>query len=88
MLLFCLFFENKKEQAQDYGNLSPVSLSVMTRAVAALETEGGEQFFGEPDSNTNDFFFARSRRQVRKNSRRKCGASLSRGIAGTFFKQD
>lgn len=88
MLLFCLFFENKKEQAQDYGNLSPVSLSVMTRAVAALETEGGEQFFGEPDSNTNDFFFARRRRQVRKTSGGNVGTSLSRGIAGTFFKQD
>jgi len=37
MLLFCLFFENKKEPAQDYGNFSTASLSVMTRAVAALE---------------------------------------------------
>lgn len=85
MLLFCLFFENKKEPAQDYGNLSPISLSIMTRAVAALETEGGEQFFGEPDSNTNDFFFARSRRQVRENSRSKCGGKPFKRNSGNIF---
>ena len=85
MLLFCLFFENKKEQAQDYGNFFTASLSVMTRAVAALETEGGEQFFGEPDSNINDFFFARSRRQVRKNSRRKCGGKPFKRNSGNIF---
>ena len=37
MLLFCLFFIFKKEQAQDYGNFSTASLSGMTREVAALE---------------------------------------------------
>lgn len=85
MLLFCLFFENKKEQAQDYGNFFTASLSVMTRAVAALETEGGEQFFGEPDSNINDFFFARSRRQVRENSRSKCGGKPFKRNSGNIF---
>ena len=48
--------EHNKDFAADYGKIAPASISVITRAVVALEIAGGEQFFGEPDLQVTDFF--------------------------------
>ncbi|MBR0165149.1 MAG: DUF853 family protein [Lachnospiraceae bacterium] len=48
--------ENTKEFAESYGKMSPASLSVITRAIVALESAGGDIFFGEPALNVSDWF--------------------------------
>lgn len=47
--------ENAKEYSLQYGNVSKQSLGAIVRAVVALEAEGGDQFFGEPALNINDW---------------------------------
>ncbi len=47
--------ENAKEYGAEYGNMSKQSLGAIMRAVVALETEGGERFFGEPALNIADW---------------------------------
>lgn len=47
--------ENAKEYSLAYGNLSSQSLAAIVRAVVALESEGGEQFFGEPALKITDW---------------------------------
>lgn len=41
--------------AMKYGNVSKQSLAAIIRAIVALESEGGEQFFGEPALNITDW---------------------------------
>ncbi len=48
--------ENAKELSLEYGNMSKQSLAAIIRAVVALESEGGDQFFGEPALNIADWF--------------------------------
>lgn len=48
--------ENRNELAPDYGNISPVSVSAIVRAVVALEIAGGDKFFFEPALNIKDWF--------------------------------
>lgn len=48
--------ENAKEYTLRYGNISTASLGAITRALTALESEGGELFFGEPALNISDWF--------------------------------
>ena len=48
--------ENAKELALEYGNMSKQSLAAIIRAVVALESQGGDQFFGEPALNIADWF--------------------------------
>ncbi|MGN1147402.1 MAG: helicase HerA-like domain-containing protein [Lachnospiraceae bacterium] len=48
--------ENAKEYTLKYGNISKQSLGAITRALVALESEGGELFFGEPALNIADWF--------------------------------
>lgn len=48
--------ENAKEYTLKYGNISKQSLGAITRALVALESEGGELFFGEPALNITDWF--------------------------------
>ncbi len=48
--------ENNKDFAEDYGNISKVSIAAIVRAVVALELAGGDIFFGEPALNIQDFF--------------------------------
>lgn len=48
--------ENNKEYSIEYGNMTSQSLHAILRAVVSLETEGGEQFFGEPAIDIHDFF--------------------------------
>lgn len=47
--------ENAKEYGERYGNLPKQSLGAIMRAVIALESEGGESFFGEPALNIADW---------------------------------
>lgn len=48
--------ENAKEYSLKYGNLPKASLGAITRALVALETAGGDVFFGEPALNITDWF--------------------------------
>ncbi len=48
--------ENRNEYAAQYGNISPVSVAAIVRAVVALEIAGGEQFFFEPALDIKDWF--------------------------------
>lgn len=47
--------ENAKEIFLRYGNISKQSLAAIIRAVVALETAGGEFFFGEPALDIADW---------------------------------
>lgn len=47
--------ENADELAMNYGALPERSLNVIIRAVVALETVGGEDFFAEPALNIKDW---------------------------------
>ena len=47
--------EHAKDFAADYGKISSVSIGAITRALVALELEGGEIFFGEPALNIHDW---------------------------------
>ena len=46
--------ENHKDFEADYGKLSPVSISAITRALVSLEIEGADKFFGETALNIGD----------------------------------
>lgn len=48
--------ENAAGYAAQYGNIAPSSIAAITRAVVALETQGAEQFFGEPALAVTDLF--------------------------------
>ncbi len=47
--------EHAAEYAADYGKMTEASLSVIIRAIVALESEGGEGFFMEPAVRIEDF---------------------------------
>ncbi len=47
--------EHSQEYSAEYGNMAKQSLNAITRAVVALEAEGGEHFFGEPALNIADW---------------------------------
>ena len=46
--------EHSKEFAAQYGNIAPASIAAITRAIVSLETQGADQFFGEPALNILD----------------------------------
>lgn len=48
--------DNAKELSLEYGNMSKQSLAAIIRAIIALESEGGNLFFGEPALNIADWF--------------------------------
>ena len=48
--------EKADEYSMTYGNMAKQSLAAITRAVVALEAEGGETFFGEPAIDIKDWF--------------------------------
>lgn len=48
--------ENKAEFAADYGNISPVSVAAIVRAIVALEMAGADKFFFEPALDIHDWF--------------------------------
>ncbi len=47
--------EKAKEYSLSYGNISKQSLGAITRALVALEAEGGDVFFGEPALDIRDW---------------------------------
>ena len=47
--------ERRNEYSAVYGNIAPASLAAITRAVVALETDGGEAFIGEPAIDISDW---------------------------------
>ncbi len=47
--------EHARDYTLDYGNISTASVGAIQRAVAVLEDEGGEQFFGEPSLSIQDW---------------------------------
>ena len=48
--------ENHALFTADYGRISSASVAVIIRAIVALESAGGDVFFGEPDLNITDWF--------------------------------
>ena len=48
--------ENRASFQADYGKISPASIAVIIRSLAALEGEGGNLFFGETALNIRDWF--------------------------------
>lgn len=48
--------EHSNDYTLKYGNIATATLGAITRAVVALESEGGELFFGEPALNIADWF--------------------------------
>ena len=47
--------ENADDLAAEYGRIASTSIGSITRAVVALELEGGDKFFGEPALNLADW---------------------------------
>ena len=47
--------QNADAFAADYGRIASSSIGAITRAVVALELEGGDTFFGEPALNLSDW---------------------------------
>ena len=48
--------QNNKQYSAEYGNMTTASLNAILRSVVALETAGGDRFFGEPAIDIHDFF--------------------------------
>ena len=46
--------ENAKQFITDYGNVSPASIGAIQRGLLTLESQGGDQIFGEPMLNIAD----------------------------------
>lgn len=47
--------ENTSQFTTEYGNISSASIGAIQRGLLALESQGGDQFFGEPMLNIQDF---------------------------------
>ena len=47
--------DNNKEYTTTYGNVAVASVGAIQRSLLVLEQQGGEQIFGEPAINLNDF---------------------------------
>ena len=47
--------ENAKQFTTEYGNISAASIGAIQRGLLQIETQGGDQFFGEPMLNIEDF---------------------------------
>jgi len=47
--------DNRAKFEADYGKMSPASIMAIIRAIVALETNGGDVFFGEPALSITDW---------------------------------
>ena len=47
--------DNAKNFTTEYGNISAASIGAIQRGLLQIETQGGDQFFGEPMLNIEDF---------------------------------
>ena len=48
--------EHSDEYTTTYGNVSSASVGAIQRALIAVEDQGGNEFFGEPEIDLNDWF--------------------------------
>ena len=48
--------DNASDFEMDYGHIAKASVSTIIRSIVALESEGADQFFGEPAINISDLF--------------------------------
>ena len=48
--------ENAARYTLDYGNVAKATVGAIQRAIAILEDQGGDQFFGEPALDLRDWF--------------------------------
>ena len=48
-------YNKREEYSAEYGNISPATLTTIQRHVLTLKEEGGDEFFGEPSFDINDF---------------------------------
>ena len=54
-LLLQYIGDNSKEYTLSYGNITPQSVGAIQRSILMLEEQGGNNFFGEPAIDINDF---------------------------------
>ena len=47
--------DNSSQFTTEYGNVSAASIGAIQRGLLQIDSQGGEQFFGEPMLNINDF---------------------------------
>ncbi len=47
--------ENRKDYITKYGNITTQSIGVILRSLMALENQGADKFFGEPELDIKDF---------------------------------
>ncbi|MBO4529805.1 MAG: DUF853 family protein [Paludibacteraceae bacterium] len=58
--------QNAKEFQTEYGNISSVSVGSIQRNLLALEEQGGNQFFGLPEFDIDDFFSVEKMNGIKK----------------------
>src|SRR2546427_8774286 len=46
--------DNAKQFTTEYGNISAASVGAIQRGLVAIESQGGDKFFGEPMLDIND----------------------------------
>ena len=56
--------KNAAKFTTEYGNIAPASIGAIQRAILQIESEGGDQFFGEPAFNVDDLFAVENGRGV------------------------
>lgn len=56
--------DNAKQFTTEYGNISAASVGAIQRGLLAIESQGGDQFFGEPMLDINDFMQTQDGRGV------------------------
>lgn len=56
--------DNAKQFTTEYGNISAASVGAIQRGLLAIESQGGDKFFGEPMLDINDFMQTQSGRGV------------------------
>ena len=54
-LLLQYIGDNKNDFITKYGNITTQSIGVIQRCLLALESQGADKFFGQPELNINDF---------------------------------
>lgn len=56
--------KNSKQYTTEYGNISAASIGAIQRSLLAIESEGGDKFFGEPAFNILDLIACEGGRGV------------------------
>ena len=56
--------KNAKQYTTEYGNISSASIGAIQRALLALESEGGDKFFGEPTFDINNLLETHNNRGI------------------------